>query len=192
MALSQPPVALVPVRLGIDREAFYHPVGLEQVWKSARKQHCERERQNQIAAEDPPQHARRAPRLVEVNDVRELVREHELQPLAVLQQLAFLGGRQNDADDIERVRRGVPVRAIERVEHDDLRTRLGLPLQPSGDPRIHRLGSVGDGPGLSEGALGEMHREVRGVERAPAERGIHELRLRPQAPREQHRRPGVQ
>ena len=44
MALPQPPVSPVPVRLGIDREAFCHPVGFEQVRKSARKQHRERER----------------------------------------------------------------------------------------------------------------------------------------------------
>ena len=192
MALSQPPVALVPVGLGIDRETFDHPIGLEQIWKPARKERRERERHNEIAAEDPPQSARRAPRLVEVNDVREFVREHELQPLAVLQQLAFVGGGQDDPDEVERVRRGVPVRKVERVQHHDLGTRLGLPVEPAGDAGIDGLGDLRHRPGLRKGALGEMHREVRGVERAPAERGIHELRLRPQAPREQHRRPGVQ
>src|SRR2546426_12809664 len=49
----------------------------------------------------------------------------------------------------------------------------------------HRLG-------LRKGALGEMHREMRGVERAPAKRGVHELRLGPEPPHEQHRCSGVQ
>src|SRR2546426_272382 len=49
----------------------------------------------------------------------------------------------------------------------------------------HRLG-------LRKGALGEMHREMLGVERAPAKRGVHELRLGPESPHEQDRCPGVQ
>jgi len=56
-----------------------------------------------------------------MNDVGEFVREHQFQPLAVLQQLAFGGRRQDDADEIERQRRGVPIRKIKRVQHHDLR-----------------------------------------------------------------------
>jgi len=62
----------------------------------------------------------------------------------------------------------------------------------SRDARVDGLGDLRHDLRLRPVVLGEMHREVRGVERAPAQRGIHELRLRPQAPHEQNRCPGAQ
>jgi hypothetical protein len=40
---------------------------------------------------------------------------------------------------------------------------------------------------LGSVVLGEVHREMLAVERAPAKRGVYELRLGPEPPREQDR-----
>src|SRR2546427_158986 len=86
-----------------------------------RKERKENSGQHEKSAEYSPKHEGRALCLIQMNDVGEFVREHEFQPLAVLQQLAFVGRRKDDPDEVERVREGVPVRKIERVQHDDLR-----------------------------------------------------------------------
>ena len=121
MALPEAAVPLVPVGLRIDGKAFGQPTGLQQIWKRARKERKENSGQDEKSAEYSTKDKGRALCLVQMNDVGEFVREHQFQPLAVLQQLAFGGRRQDDADEIERQRRGVPIRKIKRVQHHDLR-----------------------------------------------------------------------
>src|SRR5213594_4999530 len=80
MALPEAAVPLVPVGLRIDGKAFGQPTGLQQIWKRARKERKENSGQHEKSAEYSPKDERRALCLIQMNDVGEFVREHELQP----------------------------------------------------------------------------------------------------------------
>src|SRR5438552_15300912 len=101
MALPEAAVPLVPVGLRIDGKSFGQQTGLQQIWKRARKERKEHSGQDEKSAEYSPKHEARALCLIHMNDVGEFGREHELQPLAPLQQLALVGPRKDDPEVIE-------------------------------------------------------------------------------------------
>src|ERR687884_548124 len=74
-----------------------------------------------------------------MHDVKELVRDNELQPLTVLQQLAFVRRRKEDAGIVERQRRGVAVRKVRGVEDDKVSARARLPGKSPSNARIEAL-----------------------------------------------------
>jgi len=120
---------------------------------------------------------RHAARLVEMHDVEELVRQHQLEPVAVLQQLAFVGRRKKDPRVIERQGRGKAVREVGGVEQHHVGARARLPGEHAGDARIDPFGDRSREAGLRAVVLGEMHREMRRVQRAPAQAGIDPVKL---------------
>ena len=111
---------------------------------------------------------RRAARLVEVHDVEELVAQHELEPLAVLQQLALVGWRKKDAAEVEGQGRGEAVGEVRRIENDEMRLAARPPIEQRRDARVDALRSRGGDPRLRAVLLGEVHQKMLGFERPPA------------------------
>jgi hypothetical protein len=114
-----------------------------------------------------------------VHDVEQLVRQHELEPFPVLQQLALVRRRQENHRVVERQGGSQAVGEIGGVEHDQVDARGRAPAQQGRDARQDALGGAGHRARLVAVALGEMHREGGGLERAPAQAWIDERQLGP-------------
>ncbi len=93
LRVAEAAVAERRVGLGVHRETLGDPGRLQRIRKQERQ-----------AAEHAAQVERAAARLVEVDDVKQLVREHEVEPLAVLQQLPVVGRREEQHRVVERQR----------------------------------------------------------------------------------------
>ena len=118
-------------------------------------------------------------RLVEVHHVEQLVGEHELEPLAVLQQLTFVRGREEDGGIVERQGRGHAVREVRRIEEHEVDQRFGAPGEERAVAREERFGDAGHDAGLRAMLLRKMDQEACRLQRAPAIRRIDKGELAP-------------
>ena len=168
VAVAETAVAARGFGLVVDREAFEDPRGLQQVGK-----------ERQQPAEHVAQRERRAGCLVEMHDMEELVAEHELEPLAVLQELALVGRRKKNAGEVEGQGRGEAVGEVRRVHEDEMRLPAGPPVEKRRNARINSLRGCGREPGLRAVLLGEMHQEMLGFERPPAQLRVDPVELLP-------------
>ena len=89
------------------------------------------------------------------------------------------GGDEENHRVVERHRRGESVGEVGRVEHHHVDARSRLPAQQLCDARQDAFRHAGNDARLAALALGEMHREIRGFQGAPAQRRIDERELRP-------------
>src|SRR5260221_13928257 len=105
--------------------------------------------------------------------------QHELEPFAVLQQLALVRWRKKDSREIERQRRSEAVGEIGRVEQHEVRALARLPIEQRGNAGIDALGGFGGDARLHTMLLGEMDQEGRGFPRAPVKRRHDKMKLLP-------------
>ena len=166
------------VALVVDRQALGHPAGLEQVGDEPGH-----------AAEDGLQHARHAAHLVEMHGVGELVHQQQVEPGAVVEQLAFVGRGQEHADQVEGQRRREAVRKVDLGIDDELGARTRLPVQGLRDSRIDALGRARHGFGLRALRGAVMDAEMRAVGGLPGHARVGQ-QLRPRRRRRQRQQQG--
>ena len=111
--------------------------------------------------------------------MEELVAQHELEPLAVLQQFTLIRRGEEDAGEIKGQGRGEAIGEIRRIEQHEVRALARLPIEKRGDAGIDAFGGSRGDVRLRALLLGEVDQEMLGLERAPAKRRVDEMQFGP-------------
>ena len=169
-AVERPVGAAPPrdARLVVDRETLDQPVGRVEVGEESRHP-------SEHAARQPPPAARE----IELEDVRELVREPHVQPGVVVPQLDVARRRRREDERRgDRVLGGEAVGVVGVVADDHLdATPRGR--EPRGEGRVRRL-CVGGRLDAERFGLGaDVHAEVHGLQREPPACRVHLRQRRP-------------
>ncbi len=148
--------------LEVRGEPLDHPAGIVQI----REEHGR-------PAEHALGHAPPSTRPIQVEDMRELVREDEREGIIVVAERRHVEWRVHvDDDPVGRRLEREPVRVVDVVGDDDV-DRSTRRVEPRGEPDVCGLGGRCGAAGSDLERRGEVHREMRRAKRAPGRVGHH-------------------